>query len=395
MNCAQVWHRRTLYSSNDSSIHGVFSVMSNFKSMKGIFLKSAAGQTKGMGLRLRPGNVLIVVTVMFALLGLHCAKMQRVPFSRCEEVNGLPGPSDMALESRSAFGVDRLILATQDRRDQDPQDEYLDQGAIKFVPLTGRNRNQVLDFSFSGRDEYPFHPEAIDLLVLGGSRYLFVLNHARVAQHAVEIFRIEKTSLVFMGRFRHRFIEYPSDIVGLGLDEFYVLNRRSGNFVEHYGLSSLFLGSGSLIYYRDGTYYRVLQQLSDPEGLALSPDQTRLWISEGGSGSLIALERGSGPEVRKLARVSLTGHPARLSFSGADRILVATIPSTWAWSSHESYSAEKAPSRILQVDAIQGTSALAYQDPGNEISGATIALAQGNRIFLGQKFDSFILICNQ
>ncbi len=336
----------------------------------------------------------LVVTLMLFVLG-QCSRMERVPFSRCEEINGLPGPSDMALETRSAFGGDRLIIATQERRSHDPEDEYLDEGAIKFVPLDGRNRHQVLSFEFSGRDEYPFHPEALDLLVQGGSHYLFVLNHARVAQHAVEVFRIEKSSLVFMGRYRHRFIEYPSDIVGIGLDEFYVLNHRSSSALEHYGVSTLLLGSGSLVYYREGTYYRVLGNLDSPEGLALSPDQSRLWISIGDDGELLALERGSGPELRPLARISVSGYPARLSFVGDDRLLVASVPSTWAWSSHASDSAEKAPSRILEVDALQGRSSVAYQDPGNEISGATVAISQGNRIYLGQKYDSFILICNQ
>ncbi|MEQ8350093.1 MAG: hypothetical protein RH862_01325 [Leptospiraceae bacterium] len=321
--------------------------------------------------------------------------MKRIPFSRCEAVNGLAGPSDLAMENRSAFGGDRLIVASQERRDRDPEGEYLDSGSIKFIPLSGGNRNQVIEFSFSGRDEYPFHPEAIDILVHGGSKYLFVINHARTTQHAVEIFRIEKTSLVFMGRFRHRFIEYPSDIVGLGLDEFYLINKRSSSGLQHYGLSTVFTGSGSLIYYNNQTYYRLRSNLNEPEGLAMSPDQTRLWISLGGSGELLALERGSGTNLTELARIPVSGYPLRLTFSGSDSMLLASIESEWDWSSHATDRSANAPSRLLEVDATRGQSKVIYQDSGSEISGATVALQDGNRIYLGQKYDGFVLICNR
>ena len=335
---------------------------------------------------------LLLLSLFYTFLAA-CAPMERIPLDRCEEIRGVPGPADMALENRSAFGVDRMIVASQERRGRDPESEYLDQGGIKFIPLAGTNRHQVLDFEFSGRDEYPFHPEALDLAQVGGGRYLFVLNHARRTQHAVEVFRVDRTTLVFMGRFRHRFIEYPSDIVGLGLDEFYVINRRASNSMEHFSKSMAFTGSGSLVYYSNQTYFRILDNLKSPTGMALSPDQTKLWITLAGSEQLLALERGSGSSVRELARISVAGTPINPGFNGSSNLFLATIPSAYDWSSHADDAAEKAPSRILQVDTLQGRTAVAYQNPGEEISGATIAVANGNRIYLGQKYDSFVLAC--
>lgn len=303
----------------------------------------------------------------------------------------MPGPADLAIEERSAYGGDRLIVASQERRGLDPEDEYLNQGRIFFVPLSGSDRNSVMEFSFSGRDEYPFHPEAIDVASSGGSGYLFVANHARQDQHAIEVYRMERTSLVFLGRYRHSFFEYPVDVVGIGQDEFYVLNGRSANPVHHYGMQTIFLGSGSLVYASGNRYYRILSNLNDPSSLSLSPDGTRLWMTlEGGTR---VFQRGNGPDMRPVASIGLPESPARSTFVDASTVLISTVPSPWALERYKEDPAELAPSQIYKVSASTGQSSLAYQDPGKEISGAYSLAVRGAQIFIGSPYGSGVLMC--
>ncbi|MCB1170779.1 MAG: hypothetical protein KDK25_10610 [Leptospiraceae bacterium] len=342
---------------------------------------------KKMGIR----TGFLILMVLIALIG--CGQVQKVPLSRCAQLRGIPGPADLAVEQRSAFGGDRLIIASQARRGSDPEGEYLEQGRMLFVPLSGSNRNDVLEFSFSGRDEYPFHPEGMDVVDSGGSHFLIVANHARKDQHAIEVFRIERTSLNFITRYRHEFFEYPVDVVALGSEEFYVLNRRSASGLQNIAMSSVFLGSGSLVYVNGNQFFRVLSNLKDPSSISLSPDQSKIWINVAGSSSIRIYQRGSGPDLQPVASVGLPSTPGRGAFLDSSRYLVTGIPSGWDLSRHESNPANLASSQVFSLATSNGSLALAYQDQGEEISGAYGIAVRSNQLFLGPRYDDYVLAC--
>ncbi|MCB1140072.1 MAG: hypothetical protein KDK23_15025, partial [Leptospiraceae bacterium] len=256
------------------------------------------------------------------------------------------------------------------------------------------DRNQVFEFAFNGRDEYPFHPEGMDVVDSGGAHFFIVANHARKDQHAIEVFRIERTTLTFLTRYRHQFFEYPVDIAALGSEEFYVLNRRSASGLENVAMSSLFLGSGSLVYVNGNQFFRVLGSLKEPSALSLSPDQSRIWINLEGSSSTRVYQRGSGPELEPVARLSLPSAPGRGAFLDSSRYLVTGIPSKWDLSRHESNASNLSSSQVFRLGTSDGSIAIAYQDQGQEISGAYGIAVRGNQIFLGPRFDSFVLACS-
>ncbi|MCB1168230.1 MAG: hypothetical protein KDK33_18890 [Leptospiraceae bacterium] len=340
-------------------------------------------------LRFHKGMALTVIGL--AVFAAHCSAVQNAPLSSCQEIRGIPGPADMALDERSSFGGDRLIVASQERRSHDPEGEYLSGGAIYFVPLSGRNRFQAIRFSFNGRDEYPFHPEGLDLISSGGSKYLYVVNYARMQQPAVELFRVDRDTLVFMGRYRNSAIQAPSDIVGLGVDQFYLLNGRSDNALVRMGRGLLFQGSGNLYYVDQYEATMVLRGLSSPSSLALSSDGTTLWIADGSS--LKGYQRGAGSQLDFIGSISLDGRPGRLSYRDG-QIVTAILPGSWAMRSHASDSASKVSSTLIQADAGTGSVQLIYQDDGSEMSAANGAIRNGGKIYLGQVYDSFLLACD-
>ena len=62
---------------------------------------------------------------------LACGTFEPVALPDCRLTRGLPGPEDLDLDEENS----RLIVSSQERRETDPNGEFLRMGAIYAVPV--------------------------------------------------------------------------------------------------------------------------------------------------------------------------------------------------------------------------------------------------------------------
>lgn len=160
---------------------------------------------------------------MLLSLLLSCTELQKIPGNDCRLLD-LEGPFD--LQHDRSLKENRLIISSQNRRLRDPNGELMKEGSIYELVIQGGNE-QIRKLTIKNRDEFPFHPSGMSLLINDSTTYLYVINDAMTVNHVVEIFSLSKKELNFIRRIKIPFTEYPVNISVTGLNSFIVYGDGS------------------------------------------------------------------------------------------------------------------------------------------------------------------------
>jgi len=202
----------------------------------------------------------------------------------CRTVEGMAGPEDIELHPNQAYA----LISSYDRRSA--SEGRPRPGALFRLALT-REAEPVNLTPGAGLD---FRPHGISMYAdPDGRTTLFVVNHPRWRRfgppsgdatgprHTIEVYDLTDTGLVHRRTLADPLLVSPNDLVALDHDRFYVTNDHGTEpgllrRLEDY----LRLPWANVLYYDGAAFQRVADGLSYANGIQLSADGERLYVSE-------------------------------------------------------------------------------------------------------------------
>lgn len=184
-----------------------------------------------------------------------CGTVQPVEFEHCYD-NEYADVVDLSVANRGNL----LYLLIQNRNHLDPAGEWIEEGRIMASRIPQIRDRRIFDIS--GRDEFPFHPLAIDSLRQGENETIYIINRSYGNYSQIEEYSLSADRLVFRRRYRNHFLYNAYDLA-VAEEGIYILTgpgyrKRYGN-PFHY-LSDQMTRRGVLIFYSfsTGSYHTVL-----------------------------------------------------------------------------------------------------------------------------------------
>jgi len=249
-----------------------------------------------------------------------------------------------------------------------------------------------------------FHPHGIDLFESAEGLFLYVVSHDGELYgksdadmgHSIEVFRVEDDrSLTYVKSIRDRLIRSPNDVTVLDHDRFFFTNdwrflRGPGHFFEN----NLLLPISDVGFHDHGETRIVAKGLNYPNGIALSDDNTTLWVNEirGRRIRQFSVSPDSG-DIEDQKKIPIATTPDNVTVTPDGRLLVAGIADAFAFQAHEKKETETAPSLIVEVTPETGEIRHVFYDESGTISGATVGLHHDQALYLGTAYDDTLLRC--
>lgn len=306
----------------------------------------------------------------------------------CTPVIGVHGASDIEVVP----DTDAVFLSSHDRRG----------GALRGQILRFDTANPLDESSWRDRTSgqpAAFEPMGIDLYTTpsatgGVIKRLFAFN---LAGPEVLLYDVDRAGdLAFRQRFSTaQWLVSPNDVVATGPASFYVTNDTAAGRDSWRGRLDFLLGlkTGQLLYF-DGTSWSVAADgLAFPNGLALSEDGTALYLAEMRAKRIVKYERDPDTDVlTRVATIPLDSFPDNLSLDAEGNLLVGSVPQPLSFTAYGQGLRETAASVILRITPTGEVHTL-FQDPGEELSAATVGVEQGGRVLIGSRAADRFLMC--
>lgn len=314
----------------------------------------------------------------------------------CVKAPNLPGAEDMAVDRNAR----RVWVSSDDRRKAGGR------GAIYLMPLDGfQSAPMRIDVTLGQPKD--FHPQGISLWTApDGKQTLFAINHPAKhqiggARSQVEIFDVDASGLL-----KHRATvpagAYPrlNDVAGAGADAFYATVEsvhKRGSWLERASLLTR-EESGSIVFWKAGKYHRVATGLNFANSVALTRDGATLYATGTFGKDLRIYHRDPATDKLKLREVVYLGSaPDNIDIAANGDIWIAAHPKLSALIAHMANPSARAPSQVLIVardpSGHGGDVHQVLLSNGQDLSGASIAIADGDRLILGGVMDDHALVC--
>ncbi len=305
----------------------------------------------------------------------------------CTPVIGVYGPADI----EPVAGTKEAYLSSYDRRGK------AERGAILRFDTANPLESRSWRDRTAGTPRQ-FVPMGIDLYqdqVLDGRRLerLFVVNSAGPE---VLIYDIDTDGdLVLRERLTDPRLVSPNDVVATGPRSFYVTNETSTVRESWRGRLEFLLGlrTGQILHYDGNSWSDVASDMAFPNGLALSEDGETLFVAQTRAKTLSQFDRD--PETDVLAPkggLSLQTFPDNLSIDDEGSVIIGTIPQPFSFEAYGKGLREKAPSALVRVNKA-GTVETIFQDPGEELSAATVGVHLDETLLIGSRAADRFLMC--
>lgn len=315
------------------------------------------------------------------------------PFAagQCMPVDSPPGPADIAMLPDGSGA----IVSSQDRREPGSR------GHLFFYDTANRPGRFT---QLAVPDAMAFHPAGISLYrAEDGRLFLQVINRRSEGNNTVEIFTLDGDrstgfTLHHRGSVASTLFVHPAGIVAAGPESFYLTNDRGSGPRWMHMVENLLQLSRSTVVYHDGRGARVAAgDISFANGIALSSDGGTLLVGSTLWRMLLVYTRDPGTgTLFRAGSLALPGGVDKIHRDEKGAFWLTVLPNAFATVGHMINPDKKAPSMALRVTTTGGGGTAvteAYGDPGDEISAASSAAQQNNRLLIGAGFGNRIIDC--
>ncbi|KAG0374535.1 Serum paraoxonase/arylesterase 2 [Mortierella sp. AD032] len=226
----------------------------------------------------------------FIFTGREIAIEQTVGLQgNCFKTAYIPGPADIEISDHNQLAFvssDDYSWKKSSRFFHRPSSKTANNGGIYTLDLNHKNGSpkEVKLKSFTSDD---FHPAGMSLYDFQDEKTherrtrLFVINHSHKGD-VVEIFdySADTNSLTFVKSVKSDLFVTPKDIAAIDQDRFYLTNHHAmGNKYGRVIEDAAGAAMGTVVYYNGQETLKVLENLSNPYGIASSPDGKQIYVS--------------------------------------------------------------------------------------------------------------------
>jgi arylesterase / paraoxonase len=359
-------------------------------------------------------NILVVLVVIAAIsISLYftqddedAAILQSTPpgYADCHKIgeNIVFGPEDISLATENI-----AFISSHNRRDA------ASVGAIYMMDVTTEHI-ELCEPDFT--PPY-FRPHGLSIANCNGVSRLFVISHRleKAFGHYIEVFdHVPGTSkLTHIKSLTHELLVFPNDLIALNCEEIIVSNDHGSDFIPQMLYDDLFKLRKSEMAHYDGKFWHPLPAspaAAFGNGLIVrraADGNNYLIRSSAGDSSLLTFamtrsggegddHRGGNIELKLVYDEKLPFLPDNIeSDPVTGGIIITGHPSTTQFLLHAVLGG-RAPSAVILYHAPKLFSTFYYDATGDEISAASVAIRPFySKLFIGQVFDPFILVCNQ
>lgn len=316
----------------------------------------------------------------------------------CRTITGVTGAEDIEIDTKAGLA----FISATDRRA--PKGRPSPQDGLYILELAHPEKGAT-KISGTPRD---FHPHGIGLYRgTDGTLTLMAVNHRAAGGSSIDIFAVDESmtggdtptaALSERASIQSSLLFSPNAVAAVGPDRFYATNDHGSHTALGQSLETwLALPRANVVYY-DGAVPRIVAEgLRFANGIAASPDFSKLYVAEtlGRHVLTFRVQRGTGA----LALENETALPAGLDNIRVDaggNLWVAGHPKLFALLTYGKDATRPSPSEIFElktVGGIPGTPRAVYTDPGSGIGASSAGAYADGTLLIGSVFDPKILDC--
>jgi arylesterase/paraoxonase len=249
-----------------------------------------------------------------------------------------------------------------------------------------------------------FRPHGMSLYRAGdGSQRLFTISHLPDGEQAIEVFEQTPTGAFAPIRtIRDPLLLKPNAVVAVGPNQFYVANDSGARGKLQRATELLFRRGLSTIAYFDGQKMRaVATGLKSASGIAVSPDASRIYVSETSGNRLAVYARNAGTgDLSFVEHVELGSAPDNLSVEGDGTVWIAAHAKVLALARHFGDANKRSPTQVFRWRPGTGTASangarpeVIYLNLGDQLSAGSGAVTFRDQLLIGSITEHKVLQC--
>ncbi len=332
-----------------------------------------------------------LLAILMCLVGCLSACNLRDPLphsfevsSACRCVRVADGPEDFALDLWN--GPPRLLISSHDRRHPETS------GGIYFLEIDTEKTGELPRIGEPSSIK-AFKPHGVDIRHTESRTLLYVIIHdpygrMERSENAVVIYSVEKDCLNFVQLLEdERWLWSPNDLSVLPSGEIYLTNDYRGRWDLY------FRRKVSEIAYYDpetGQWSKAAEKIAFANGILA--EEKRVFVAATLGEKVFEFPRNSdGTLGEGKAIIHLKG-PDNLMRQGS-YLLTAAHFDDLAFMKHSKDASEHSPSVVFRLHPDHQYKAAVFVDTGEVISAASTAMVYGERLYISQVFDPYIVIC--
>ncbi|MCF6433546.1 hypothetical protein [Leisingera sp. MMG026] len=309
----------------------------------------------------------------------------------CTSVGDMAGPEDLAID----YDAGVAFISSLDRRAGMAGDTAT--GAIHRLDLDGSN--SLTEMNVTGLDAaVPFLPHGVDLKTIGGTQYLFALNHRSAtdpaAGHDIFVFEVRENTLDLVEHYQNSGIRSPNDLAAIDLNTVYFSNDR-GKFGNFANLVEMMLAQkiADVSVYDQGEV-SLSAPMAFANGVATIDDGKTVYATAMRESVLKEFKRNPATNTLTLVReISVGEAPDNISVAEDGSLWVASHLNLMAFDGHIKDASALSPFQVYRVDPATGDSKLMLENDGSLQSSVSVAAPYKDKILLGTAFQSGIKVC--